>query len=224
MAGSLGSLMIPLITKVLLALAILWFIGCAIFEIYMRIKESKYVRISRDVDPRKIMVSNDGYDVLEGCVAKINKLYVLGNNHTCEVIADGNWDYLFQWDDNSKSLDLGIGQYRVLNIYDINDEGIFLLFQNTKVPLPLYKDKVYGDLARKGTYQLEVVFLGNGKTGGGTDLIKKKTFWTIYYESNGNGKAPTFKMIEIKEMSNPTGKIDGEPFSNKIYFRSSSLR
>lgn len=215
LAGCLASLMIPLMTKVLLGLTILWFIGCSIFEIYMRVKESKYIKINRDIDPRKIMVSNDGYDIVEGCVVKINKLYVLGRNKTCQKFADGNWNYIFLWDDGSKSPNISIGNKNLIHIFEPTDKGISLLFQDMpKLPLPIYKDIKNGERARRGKYQIEIIMFGNGKTNGGNDSINKRTCWEIHYQSKSEGISPSFKMQRIEKMDNPTGVIDDEQFSN----------
>lgn len=214
LASCLASLLIPIATKVLLILIILWFVGCAIFEIYCRIKESKYIKINRDIDPRRVVVLNDGYDIVEGCIVKINKLYVLGRNKSCQKIADENWDYAFKWQDGSKNSDISIGTRNLVNIFEPTDQGIFLLFQDINLlPLPIYKDMKNGDGARRGKYQIEIILFGNGKTDGGTDSIKKKTYWEIHYQSKGIGYAPKFKMEKIKKMDVPTGVVEEEQFS-----------
>lgn len=219
LAGCLGSLMMPLMTKVLLGLTILWFIGCFIFEIYMRIKESKYLKIVKDDDIRKIKISNNGYDVVEKCVVKISKLYVLGTNKTCEVLIDNNMDSIFEWDKEVNEVDISNGNYAKVNIYDVTKEKIVLTFQNPKnFIIPMYKDRKNGKDFRKGKYQLEVILFGTGKTNGGMDIIKKKTFWEIHYNSNGMGLT-NFSMEQIREMRKPTGKIPNEPFSVPIRLR-----
>jgi len=218
-ASCLASLPIPIMTKIPLIITLSWFIGCAIFEIYCRLKESKYININRDTDPRKIMVSNNGYDMVEGCVIKINKLYVLGKNQTCEKIVDENWNYIFKWDDDSKNPNITIGGHNLIDVYNVTDKEIFLLFQDMpKISLPLYKDLKNGKNTRKGKYQIEIILFGNGKTDGGSDLIKKRSFWEIYYQSNGEGLSPTFKMEKIEKMKKTTGKIDDEQFSNEGTF------
>jgi len=205
-------------TKIILELMGLLLLVNIDVELLFLIRENSYVKFNRDIDPRKIKISNDGYGVVEKCSAKVNKMYVIGKNQTCERMADCNWDYALEWDDKSKNMEIPNGTHVLLDVFDVSDEKIVLLFQDMNLPLPIYRDLENGKDARKGKYQLEIQFHGLGKTQGGTDNLKKRSRWEIDYQSGGKGKAPTFKMAKIKKMMKPTGKIDDEEFSNGSAF------
>lgn len=153
-----------------------------------------------------IEVFNNTNELVEGCFARINKVFLVIDD-SCQRIIDENInDKRICWDDGSVEVKIYKKSSDVLDIMRAYSENLeLLLLDAPNLSMPVYRDMKHGKDARRVNYQLEIEICGIVvKDGNNNPIPPKISYWEIYYQSDGKGSIPKIQIQQISVMAEPT--------------------